>query len=107
MINEYGQRALQMPSVQDYEPIQAFCAGGPDEALRDPHTLARGMVVEVEHPKAGKMKTLGIPAKMSETPGRIRFPSPTLGQHTEDVLKGMLALSDRDIEQLRANNVVL
>ncbi|KWF32826.1 CoA-transferase [Burkholderia diffusa] len=77
-----------------------------DRALQDPHFLARDMVVEVCHPKAGSMKTIGIPAKMSETPGQIRLPAPMLGQHTEEILTGCLALSGEEIEGLRADRVI-
>ena len=56
------------------------------EALSDPHCLARGMVQEVEHPAAGRMKTLGIPIKLSETGGAVRRPAPMLGEHTGEVI---------------------
>ena len=56
------------------------------EALSDPQTVARHMVAEVEHPTAGASKTLGVPVKLSETPGSVRRAAPTLGQHTEEVL---------------------
>ena len=56
------------------------------EALSDPHCLARGMVQEVEHPAAGRMKTLGVPVKLSETGGTVRRPAPMLGEHTGEVL---------------------
>ena len=56
------------------------------EALSDPHCLARGMVQEVEHPAAGRMKTLGVPVKLSETGGAVRRPAPMLGEHTGEVL---------------------
>ncbi len=89
---------------------KAGIPGGPinsyDQALNDPHVLAREMVVEVEHPKAGLTKTLGIPAKMSLTPGQIRLPAPVLGQHTDDVLKSLLALTDGQIADLRSQNAV-
>lgn len=89
---------------------EAGVPGGPinsyDQALKDPHFSARDMVQEIEHPKAGKIKTLGIPAKMSQTPGQIRLPAPMLGQHTEDVLKDLLALTDKEIEDLRLNKVI-
>jgi crotonobetainyl-CoA:carnitine CoA-transferase CaiB-like acyl-CoA transferase len=45
------------------------------------------MVVEVEHPRAGRMKTLGLPIKLSETPGGVRHPAPTLGEHTREILR--------------------
>ncbi len=63
---------------------------GPINDLRgvydDPQVAARGMVEEMEHPVAGVTKHIGIPLKLSATPGSIRTPAPTLGQHTDDVL---------------------
>ena len=56
------------------------------QAVADPHTLARDMVVEMEHPEAGTVYGLGIPVKLSETPGSIRRPAPLLGQHTDEIL---------------------
>ena len=58
-----------------------------DEVLTDPHILARDMYVPTEHAKAGTFKTLGVPVKLSETPGSIRRAAPTLGQHTAEVLE--------------------
>jgi len=56
------------------------------EVFADPQVRAREMVVEVEHPSAGRMATLGVPIKLSETPGKVRRPAPRLGEHTEEVL---------------------
>ena len=56
------------------------------QAVADPHTLAREMVVEMEHPEAGTVYGLGIPVKLSETPGTIRRPAPLLGQHSDEIL---------------------
>lgn len=64
--------------------------GGPvlryDETLTNKQVLARDMVVDIEHPKIGPMKSLGVAPKMSGTPLEIRTPAPWLGQHTDDVL---------------------
>jgi crotonobetainyl-CoA:carnitine CoA-transferase CaiB-like acyl-CoA transferase len=57
-----------------------------DEAMADPHVVARGMAVETAHPAAGTIKTLGIPVKLSDTPGALRRPAPRLGEHTGEVL---------------------
>ncbi|MBI2165627.1 MAG: CoA transferase [Chloroflexi bacterium] len=57
-----------------------------DEVYRDPHLLERGMITEVEHPTAGRLQQLGIPVKLSLTPGRVRRSAPLLGQHTVEVL---------------------
>ena len=52
----------------------------------DPQAHAREMVVDVEHPKAGKMKTLGAPVKFHGTPGGVKRAAPLLGQHSAEVL---------------------
>jgi crotonobetainyl-CoA:carnitine CoA-transferase CaiB-like acyl-CoA transferase len=56
------------------------------EMHEDQHTLAREMVVEVEHPVAGPVKTIGHPLKFSRTPGKVAFAAPVFGQHTAEVL---------------------
>jgi len=55
--------------------------------LAHPQTLARGMVVETEHPRAGRVRSLGLPVKFSQTPGTVRRPAPLLGEHTYEVLQ--------------------
>ena len=57
------------------------------QVYRDPHVLARGMLAEVEHPTAGRIAQIGIPVKLSATPGRIARPAPGLGEHTDEVLR--------------------
>ena len=57
-----------------------------DEALRHPQVVARGMVAELDHPTAGKVRTVGSPLKLSGTPTRIHTAPPVLGQHTDEVL---------------------
>jgi crotonobetainyl-CoA:carnitine CoA-transferase CaiB-like acyl-CoA transferase len=59
---------------------------GFDQVFTDPHMLARGMVAETEHPVTGRFRTLGVPVKLSDTPGTVRRPAPRLGEHTPDVL---------------------
>jgi len=57
-----------------------------DQVFADPQVLAREMVTEVVHPVAGRMKTLGVTVKLSETPAAIRRPAPLHGQHTAEIL---------------------
>lgn len=57
-----------------------------DEILSDEHVLARDMVVETDHPAAGRMRTLGVVTKLSGTPGAVRRHAPRLGEHTDEVL---------------------
>jgi crotonobetainyl-CoA:carnitine CoA-transferase CaiB-like acyl-CoA transferase len=59
------------------------------EVLDDEQTRARNMTPEVRHPAAGSMKVLGVPVKLSDTPGQIRSASPLLGADTETVLKSI------------------
>jgi crotonobetainyl-CoA:carnitine CoA-transferase CaiB-like acyl-CoA transferase len=73
------------------ELIEAGVPCGPIHDYRqvfdDPHTQAREMEVELEHPVEGTIRALGIPVKLSETPGSIRRPAPLLGEHTAEVLR--------------------
>jgi formyl-CoA transferase len=57
-----------------------------DQVYNDPHVLARNMLVEQQDPEVGTLKNIGIPVKLSETPGRIRRRAPDLGEHTREVL---------------------
>lgn len=52
----------------------------------DPQTIARDMIVEVEHSQVGIVKTLGLPVKFSDTPGGVRHGAPVLGEHTREIL---------------------
>ena len=62
-----------------------------DEVFTDPQILARDMVVETDHPVTGKFRTMGVPVKLSATPGSVRRPAPRLGEHTAEVLSGQKA----------------
>ena len=75
------------------------------EVYADPHVRAREMAVEVEHPVAGRVQNIGIPVKLSGTPGRIARPAPTLGQHTDEVL-AWLGVEKAAIARLREAGVV-
>ena len=75
------------------------------EALADPHTLARQMVVDLQHPGAGAIKALGVPVKLSETPGAVERAAPLLGEHTAEILKE-LCYSETEERALRAKGVV-
>jgi crotonobetainyl-CoA:carnitine CoA-transferase CaiB-like acyl-CoA transferase len=69
------------------------------EAHADPHAQARGMVQELEHPDAGRVKTLGNPVKMSKSPPRMRKAAPRLGEDSRAILRE-LGYADGDTEAL-------
>jgi formyl-CoA transferase len=75
------------------------------EALTDPHALARGMVQELEHPVAGRVKALGNPVKLSRSPARMRRAAPLLGEDTEAVLSEV-GYGAAEIAALRSRGVV-
>ena len=56
------------------------------EVVNHPQVKARGAMVEMDHPKVGRVRRVGVPVRLSATPGSVRTPSPTLGQHTAEVL---------------------
>ncbi|MCC6211943.1 MAG: CoA transferase [Burkholderiales bacterium] len=76
------------------------------EVVSHPQVAARGSFVEIDHPKAGKLPVVGVPARLSRTPGSVRTPSPTLGEHTEEALRELLALGKPEIDALRAARVI-
>ena len=75
------------------------------EAMSDPQLLARRMIEVVEHVALGPMKVLGVPIKLSETPGHVRTAPPVLGQHTEPVLRE-LGLDDAAIAALGRDAII-
>ena len=77
-----------------------------DAAVAHPQIAARQAIVESTHPVAGTVKMTAPPVRLSETPGLVRSPAPLLGQHTEDVLRQRLALSDSEIARLRRERVI-
>jgi crotonobetainyl-CoA:carnitine CoA-transferase CaiB-like acyl-CoA transferase len=76
------------------------------EVLNDPQLAAREMIQAVEHATLGTVRTLGVPIKLSATPGAVRSAPPTLGQHTDQILRTDLRLTDADIARLRATAAV-
>ncbi len=76
------------------------------QAAEQPQVKAREMLVEVEHPVIGKLPLPDTPVKLSRTPGGIRGASPALGEHTDEVLRELLAFSDTEIADLRRSAVI-
>jgi formyl-CoA transferase/CoA:oxalate CoA-transferase len=97
---------LHNPALREWEAL--FLQRGipvapliPSIKLSASPVKARGALVECEHPVAGKVKIVGVPVKLSETPGRVRQPAPLLGQHTDEVLRQYLGLNEAEITALR------
>jgi CoA:oxalate CoA-transferase len=90
-------REARIPSA----PVNDF-----DQALHDPHVLARNMVVEVPHPNGRVMKQVGNPIKMSDTYEDTFTAPPLLGAHTDETLKRLLGKHDAELARLRSEGVI-
>jgi succinate---hydroxymethylglutarate CoA-transferase len=75
------------------------------QALDDPHTAARAMVESIAHPAAGALKMLGVPFKLADTPASVRRAPPTLGQHTDEIMRE-IGIEPQAIAALRRDKVV-
>jgi formyl-CoA transferase len=77
-----------------------------EQVFTHPQTLARRMLVELEHPVAGMLKMAGIPYELAGTPATVRLPPPLLGEHTAEILSQRLGRSAAQIQQLREDGVI-
>ncbi len=93
-------RILQQIGVAAYPSLDG------KDMLANPHVVARGFFVELEHPEVGKRQHLGIPWKMSRTPCDVRRPAPCLGQDTEYVLEEILGLSKEQVTSLKEREIL-
>jgi formyl-CoA transferase len=76
------------------------------EMLEDPHFAAREAIVRVLHPEFGELAMQNVAPKLSRTPGSVRWPGPALGEHNEEVFKGVLNLSEDRIRSLHEAGVI-
>lgn len=102
----FGQRPadeVQRRCDEHGVPVSAVMSVA--DIFADPHYAARDMLVEVEHPRLGRMKVPGVVPKFSETPGTVRGVGPALGEHNREVY-GELGLSDDDLARLSEEGVI-
>jgi formyl-CoA transferase len=77
-----------------------------EQVFQEPQAVARGLRIELDHPLAGKVSLVRSPMRFSETPVVHEAPPPTLGQHTDEILRRTLNLGDAQIAKLRADGIV-
>ena len=82
-------------------PVNSF-----GQALSDPQVLHRNMVVELRHPSGGRTRGPGNPIKLSRTRAETFTAAPTLGQHTDEVLRTCLGMESAEIGRLRNDGVI-
>ena len=89
------------PAGVSVAPINAI-----DRVFADPQVVHSKQVVTVDHPTLGPLRMVGPAVRLSATPATVRLAPPTLGQHTEEVLTGLLGLPPAEVEELRRAHVV-
>ncbi|MFA7468057.1 MAG: CaiB/BaiF CoA-transferase family protein [Desulfotomaculaceae bacterium] len=107
LLNQYTKSHTAEETISKLKAAGVPC--GPintiDKVLKEPQVLHREMVVEVDHPTAGKIKLLGVPMTFSETPASVRKAPPLLGENNQEVL-GDLGYSEEDISELKEKGVI-
>src|SRR3954451_11607764 len=76
-----------------------------EQVFADPHVQARNMVIEMQHPTGEPVKVIVNPVKLSATPPTYRSPPPVLGQHTAEVLGGLLGMSEAEVAGLKEKGI--
>jgi CoA:oxalate CoA-transferase len=97
------------PEIQDIlKKSDVPCTRVPlfSEVCNDPQLKSRNMIIDVEQTLSGKVKAPGSIFKMSKTPGKIDYAAPFLGENTQEILSGMLGLSDEEISKLSDEHVI-
>ncbi len=92
-------------SIFDQSGIPNGPINSVDEVIKDPQIIAREMIVEVDHPQAGKTSLPGIPIKLSKTPGSIRLPAPLLGEHTVEILRDIFGFTPQQIQAMEDQGI--
>jgi crotonobetainyl-CoA:carnitine CoA-transferase CaiB-like acyl-CoA transferase len=111
LLQELINEKLQARTVEEWELFltEAGIPAGPvyamDGALDHPQTRHREMVVERAHPVLGTVSLLGLPVKFSETPGDVHRIPPELGEHSDEILRG-IGLDDDELGRLRQQGIV-
>jgi formyl-CoA transferase len=82
-------------------PVQTI-----DQVFQAAQVLQRNMLIEVDHPRAGKVRMAGIPVKFSVTPATVRMPPPLLGEHNVEILKTWLGMSADAVDELKREKVI-
>lgn len=106
-----GEWTMTLTTTQLLDALQAIgvpCAkvARVTDLIDNPHLAHRGQILEMQHPKAGKVPMQGFAVHFGESPMRLQHPPPLLGQHSEEVLQEWLALQPEAISALRENGIV-
>ena len=100
------QPAAHWKRVLTERQLSADVIEGFDYPANDPQAFRNRYIMELDRPGVGRIKTLGFPIFMSETPGRLNRTAPCLGQHSAEILHDVLGYSEERIGELEANGII-
>jgi crotonobetainyl-CoA:carnitine CoA-transferase CaiB-like acyl-CoA transferase len=95
-----------MEMVQGVDVCAAVVQDVEDQFKNDKQYAATGFLVHMTEPEAGDMVTENVPMRLSETPGCVRGVAPLMGEHTHEIARNLLGLSDEEIEKLDEEKVL-
>jgi crotonobetainyl-CoA:carnitine CoA-transferase CaiB-like acyl-CoA transferase len=95
-----------METLQDIGVCAAVVQDVEDQFKRDRQYAATGFLVKLKEPEAGDVVTEGVPLRLSATPGKVRGVAPLMGEHTHEIARELLALSDKEIAALEDEKIL-
>jgi crotonobetainyl-CoA:carnitine CoA-transferase CaiB-like acyl-CoA transferase len=110
LVGMISERMAARPArewLAELEPSGVPCGPINDlaQVFDDPQVRHRGMEVRVQHPAAGEMRMVANPIKFSDTPVTHETPPPMLGEHTAQILSGVLGMAEGEIQRLRKEGI--
>ena len=112
VITETLERLFKLRTTREWVELleAAGVANGPindiKQVFEEPQVAARGMRIDLPHPSAGSVPLVASPMRFSATPVEYKLPPPTLGQHTDEVLRELLGMDAAAIAQLRESRII-
>jgi crotonobetainyl-CoA:carnitine CoA-transferase CaiB-like acyl-CoA transferase len=98
---DYWMKALKASGDFIYTVVNSI-----DDLPRDEQMIANEYIVDYDHPRLGKTKIVGVPVRLSKTPGNPKAPAPEFGEHTEEILTELLGYSWEDVARFREAEVI-
>ena len=108
LINDWTKTIELEPlqALMDEHGVPAGLIYTAEDMVQDPHFQAREAIVEVPHPDFGPMRMQNVAPRLSRTPGKVRHVGPALGEHNDDVLKGLLGMKDEVLADYAERGIV-
>ncbi|MBN9267121.1 MAG: CoA transferase, partial [Hyphomicrobium sp.] len=107
-VGDWTQKFTLADCIAECDKFEVPC--GPvysvADIFNDPHYAARGNILRMADPRVGEIAMPNVVPRLSDTPGKVEWLGPTLGEHNDDVYKGLLGLSDGEIGRLKDKGVV-